>query len=78
MWKDRVQNLVKENLVSIENQINHTLPIIFTFGTNPTPLMTRLSDELSLLSPMKKYLFIGIKYSGVKSKGPLLVKFKIL
>ena len=42
--KDK-KNLDKENPVSIENQINQTLPIIFTFGTNPTPLITLLSDE---------------------------------
>ena len=78
MCKGNVQNLDKENPVSIENQINQTLPIIFTFGTNPTPLITLLSDELSLLSPRKKYLSSGMKYSGVKSNGPLSVIFKIL
>ena len=49
-----VQNLLSLKSVSIENQINHTFPMIFSFGTKPTPLMTRLSEELSRLSPMKK------------------------
>ena len=57
MCNGKVQNLVIENCVSIDSHINQTLPIMFSLGTNPTPLITLLSEELSLLSPIKKYLF---------------------
>ena len=60
-----VQNLLSLKSVSIENQINHTFPMIFSFGTKPTPLMTRLSEELSRLSPMKKNLFLGAHASYI-------------
>ena len=65
MWKGKFQNFDREKSVSTENQINQTLPTILTFGTNPTPLKILLSDELSLLSPIKKNLSFGISYSGV-------------
>ena len=63
--RGKFQNFEIEKSVSTENQINQTFPIIFTLGTKPTPLRTLLSDELSLLSPIKKNLSLGIWYSGV-------------
>ena len=60
--------------------MNSALPTRFCTGTKPTPLFsgsTRLSLELSRLSPIANTYPSGTRYSGVVFISPLSVSLRI-